>query len=86
MGFVTTIVPFILFLLSGAWDKGWLIGSPIGPLVFSVNEDSELLSGSAQLASVFAVFIGALNLPWFIRQIINFHPPRQETTVGPQTD
>ena len=86
IGFATSIIPLILFLLSGTWDKGWLIGSPIGPLVFSVNGDSELLSGSAQLAGACAVFIGALNLPWFINQIINFHPPRERITANPQTD
>ena len=86
MGFVTTIVPLILFLLSGTWDKGWLVGSPIGPLVFSVNGDSELLSVSAQLASVCAVLVAALNLPWFIKQAINFHPPRQDTAANLQTD
>ena len=86
IGFATSIIPLILFLLSGTWDKGWLVGSPIGPLVFSVNGDSELLSGSAQLAGACAVFIGALNLPWFINQIINFHPPRERITANPQTD
>ena len=86
IGIATTIIPLILFLLSGTWDKGWLVGSPIGPILFSDNGDSELLSGSAQLAGACAVFIGALNLPWFINQIINFHPPRQRTTANPQTD
>ena len=86
MGFATTIIPLILFLLSGTWDKGWLIGSPMGPIVFSADGDSELLRECALLAGVFAVFIGALNLPWFIKQIINFHPPKQKTAVAPPTD
>lgn len=86
MGFATTIIPLVLFLLSGTWDKGWLIGSPLGPFVFSANGDSELLDGSAQFAGAFAVFIGALNFPWFLRQIINFHPPRQKTASNPPTD
>ena len=86
MGFATTIIPLILFLLSGTWDKGWLIGSPIGPIVFSADGDSELLRECALLAGIFAVFTGALNFPWFIKQIINFHPPRQVTATNLQTD
>ncbi len=86
MGCATTILPLILFLLSGTWDKGWLIGSPIGPIVFSANGDSDLLTESAQLAAAFAVFVSALNLPWFIKQIINFHPPRKKTASNPPTD
>ena len=86
MGCATTILPLILFLLSGTWDKGWLIGSPIGPIVFSANGDSDLLTESAQLAAAFAVFVSALNLPWFIKQIINFHPPRQNTASNPPRD
>ena len=86
MGFATTIIPLILFLLSGTWEKGWLIGSPIGMFVFLVNGDSDLLNGSAQLAGVFAILVCALNLPWFIKQIVNFHPPRRKTGVGPETD
>ena len=86
MGCATTILPLILFLLSGTWDKGWLIGSPIGPIVFSANGDSDLLTESAQLAAAFAVFVIALNLPWFIKQIINFHPPRQNTASNPPRD
>ena len=86
MGCATTILPLILFLLSGTWDKGWLIGSPIGPIVFSANGDSDLLTESAQLAAVFAVFVSAFNLPWFIKQIINFHPSKQNTASNPPTD
>ena len=86
MGFATTIIPLILFLLSGTWDESWLIGSPLGPFIFIGNGDSDLLSGSAQLAAAFAVFIGALSLPWFIKQVINFYPPRQKNAPKPQTD
>ena len=77
MGFATTIIPLGLFFLSGTWEKEWLIVSPIGPFVFVVDGDNDLLSASAQLASFCAVIIGVLNLPWFIKQIINFHPPKQ---------
>lgn len=86
MGFATTIIPLILFFLSGTWDRGWLVGSPLGPIIFIANDDPGLLSGSAQLAGAFAVFIGAINLPWFINQIINFHPLTQENTSNPQRD
>lgn len=86
MGFATTIIPLVLFLLSGTWDMGWLIGSPMGAIVISADGDSKLLRECALLAGIFAVFTGILNFPWFIKQIINFHPPRQKTASNPPTD
>ena len=86
MGFATTIIPLILFFLSGTWEIEWLIGSPLGPFIFIANGESDLLNGSAALAGACVVFIGALNMPWFFRQIINFQAPRQRIEANPQTD
>ena len=86
MGFATTIIPLILFFLSGTWNRGWLVGSPLGPFIFIANDAPKLLSKCALLAGVFTVLIGALNMPWFIKQIINFRPSRQKNETNPQTE
>ncbi|MDE0299479.1 MAG: hypothetical protein OXN17_12670 [Candidatus Poribacteria bacterium] len=86
MASATTIIPLMLFFLSGTWANGWFIGSPLSPFISIANGDDELLEASALLAGAFAVFIGSLNLPWFVKQVINFQPPRGRNSANPLTE
>ena len=84
LGFTTTIVPLVLFFLSGEWNKEWLVASPFGPFLFA--DVSGFVSNSIAIASVCAIFVGVLSLPWFVRQFDDFRPPREKTVSNPQTD
>ena len=83
LGVTTTIIPLALFFLSGNWNKEWLVASPLGPFLFSDTEG--FVSNSIAIASVCAVFVGVLSLPWFIRRIGDFRPLRKEAASNPQT-
>ena len=82
LGITTTIIPLALFFLSGNWNKEWLVASPLGPFLFS--DTAGFVSNSIAIASVCAVFVGVLSLPWFIRRIGDFRPPREEAPSNPQ--
>ena len=79
LGITTTIVPLALFFLYGNWSPGWLVASPLGALLFF--DTKGYISNSIAIASICAIFVGALSLPWLISQIRNFRPLR-ETTVS----
>ena len=83
LGITTTMIPLLLFFLYGEWNKEWLVASPLGPLLFSDTEG--FVSNSIAIASVCAVFVGVLSLPWFIRRIGDFRPLRKEAASNPQT-
>jgi hypothetical protein len=83
LGITTTIIPLALFFLSGNWNKEWLVASPLGPFLFS--DTAGFVSNSIAIASVCAVFVGVLSLPWFIRRIGDFRPLRKEAASNPQT-
>ena len=83
LGVTTTIIPLLLFFLYGEWNKEWLVASPLGPLLFSDTEG--FVSNSIAIASVCAIFVGVLSLPWFIRRIGDFRPLRKEAASNPQT-
>ena len=84
LGFTTTIVPLALFFLSGDWNKEWLTASPFGLLLFA--NEGRFVFNSVIIASVCAIFVGILNLPWFIWQFDDFRPPREKAPGNPQTD
>ena len=77
LGITTTIIPLVLFFLSGKWEQEWLIASPLGPLLF--DDQSSLVLHSIVIATICAGFAGALSLPWLVRQIDDFRPLREET-------
>jgi ABC-type spermidine/putrescine transport system permease subunit II len=83
LGFTTMIIPLILFFASGTWEREWLIGSPVGVVgvtfAFNVTDIHVLVFNSLKIASVCAVLVGVLSVPWFVRQIRNFQPPKQNT-------
>ena len=83
LGITTTIIPLSLFFVYGKWDENWLVASPLGPFLF---HDSEVVPLSLIISIFCAVFIGALNLPWFFRQFNNFRPPRTKSGSGSHTD
>ena len=83
LGITTTIIPLILFFCYGKWEEHWLVASPLGSILFT---KSEVVPLSLIVASFCTVFIGALSLPWFFRQFINFRPPREKAASGSQTD
>ncbi len=87
LGFTTMIIPLILFFASGTWEREWLIGSPVG-VTFAINvtDIHVLVFNSLKIASVCAVVVGVLSVPWFVRQIRNFQPPKQNTANESQTD
>ena len=91
-GITTTIIPLALFFLSGEWKQEWLIASPLGPLLFTaevsllLGDESSLVLHSIVIATIGAVFAGALSLPWLVRQIDDFRPLREETASDPQTN
>ena len=83
-GITTTIIPLVLFFLSGKWEQEWLIASPLGPLLF--DDQSRLVLHSIVIATICAGFAGALGLPWLIRQIDDFRPLKKETPSDLQTN
>ena len=82
--FTTTIVPLVLFFLSGEWNKEGLVASPLGPFLFA--DVSGFASNSVGVASVCAIFVGVLSLPWFVRQVKDFRPLREKAADNPQTN
>ena len=84
LGLTTTIVPIILFFVSGDWNKEWLVASPLGLLLFA--DVSGFVSNSLAMASVCAIFVGVLSLPWFVRQFDDFRPPRKKAASNLQTN
>ena len=84
LGITTTIIPLVLFFLYGKWEESWLVASPFGPFLFA--DVSGFVSKSIAIASVCAIFVGVLSLPWFVRQFDDFRPPREKTVSNPQTD
>ena len=89
LGFTTMIIPLILFFVSGTWEREWLIGSPVGvTFAFALNATDlrVLVFNSLKIASVCAVLVGVLSVPWFVRQIRNFQPPKQNPATETQTN
>ena len=84
LGITTTIVPLCLFFLYGDWNKEWLVASPLGPLLFS--DTKGFVFNSIAIASVCAIFVGVLSLPWFMTRVSNFRPLRENATSNPQTN
>ena len=84
LGVTTTIIPLALFFLSGNWNKEWLVASPLGPFLFSDTEG--FVSNSIAIASVCAIFVGVLSLPWFVRQFNDFQSPIEKVANNPQTN
>ena len=84
LGLTTTIVPIILFFVSGDWNKEWLVASPLGLLLFA--DVSGFVSNSLAMAGVCAIFVGVLSLPWFVRQFDDFRPPRKKAASNLQTN
>ena len=82
----TTIIPLILFFSSGEWNKEWFIGSPVILGASLSSGDNDFLWPSVSIAAISALVVGILSLPWFIRQIGNFRPPRPEATSEPPTN
>ncbi len=81
-GVTTTITPLVLFFLSGKWKQEWLVASPLGPLLF--RDESSLVLHSVTIATICAAFAGALSLPWFVRQLEDFRPLKEETASDSQ--
>ena len=89
LGFTTMIIPLILFFVSGTWEREWLIGSPVGvTFAFALNATDlrVLVFNSLKIAIVCAVLVGVLSVPWFVRQIRNFQPPKQNPATETQTN
>ena len=84
LGITTTIIPLGLFFLYEDWNKEWLVASPLGALLFF--ETQGYVSNSIAIASVCAIFVGMVSLPWFIRRISDFRPFREQTASTPQTN
>ena len=83
LGITTAIIPLILFFFYGKWEENWLVASPLGSFLFT---ESEVVPFSLIIASFCAVFIGALSLPWFVRQFNDFRPPIEKAASNPQTN
>ena len=85
LGVTTTIVPLILFFLHGKWEEHSLVMSPLGAFLF---HESAVVPFSLVVSIFSAVVIGALSLPWFIRQFSGFRPPLEtkQQTVPKETD
>ena len=83
LGITTTIIPLILFFVYGEWNENWLVASPLGSILFN---DSEVVPFSLMIAGFCVVFISALSMPWFFRQLNDFRPPREKAGSGSQTD
>lgn len=86
MDVTTMIVPLIMFLITGTWQIEWLIGSPIGPIVAISREAHHLAHSSLDIASIGALLVCVISIPWFFRQIRNFQPPKQDTATQFQTN
>ena len=84
LGITTTIIPLGLFFIYGDWNKEWLVASPLGALLFS--ETRGYVSNSIAIASVCAIFVGTVSLPWLIRRISDFRPFREKGASSPQTN
>lgn len=84
IGITTTIVPLGLFFLYGDWDKAWLVASPLGALMFF--DTKGYVSNSIAIATVCAIFVGVISLPWFVNRIGDFRPPIEKATSNPETD
>ena len=84
LGITTTIIPLALFFLYGKWEEIWLVASPLGSFLFA--DDSEILPLSLIIASVCAIFVAVLNLPWFVRRIDDFRPLREKVANNPQAN
>ena len=80
-----TIIPLLLFFASGEWNEEWFIASPFGMFVGLTNSNNDVLWGSVVIAGISSFFAGILSLPWLIKQIADFSPPRPEATSEPQT-
>ena len=83
LGITTAIIPLILFFFYGEWEENWLVASPLGSFLFT---ESEVVPFSLIIASFCAVFIGALSLPWFVRQFNDFRLPIEKAASNPQTN
>ena len=81
----TTIIPLILFFISGEWNEEWFVASPFGLFAGLFNENEDLLWTGVAIAAISALVVGLLSLPWFIRQIADFRPPGPVATSEPQT-
>ena len=84
LGITTTIIPLGLFFLFGDWNKEWLVASPLGALLFF--ETKGYVSNSIAIASVCAIFVGMVSLPWFVGRVSDFRPFREKGASKPQTD
>ena len=82
----TMIVPLILFFITGIWQKEWLIGSPIGPILAIPDSEYHLVYNCLGIAAVGALLVCALSIPWFFRQVRQFHPPEKNTAPQFQTN
>jgi hypothetical protein len=56
----------------------WQVGNPFAALYDWSNR-----SGYLVFASIWAIIIAALNVPWFLRQVNRFRPPGSERPVTP---
>lgn len=84
LGITTTILPLALFFVYGDWNQKWLVASPLGPLLFS--DTKGYVSNSIAVASLCAICVSLLSLPWLIRRIRDFRPPTEKTTSNLQTN
>ena len=82
----STIIPLLLFFVSGDWDAEWFMVSPFGLFAGLIDSNDSVLFGSVTIAWISSIVIGILNLPWLLDQITNFRPPRQETASESQTN
>ena len=80
----STIIPLLLFFASGKWTEEWFIASPFGSFTGLYNGNEDLLWGSVAIAGISAVVVGFLSLPWLIKQIADFRPPK--ATSEPRTN
>ena len=82
----STIIPLRLFFVSGKWDLEWFMASPFGLFPALDSHRLDVVFNSVAIAGIGSVFVGILNLPWLVRQITDFSPPRQETASESQTN
>ena len=79
----TTIIPLISSFLSPA--SGIRTGLSVVPPtlfadLFGGQPGVDIIWPSVSIAAISTLVVGILNLPWFIRQINDFRPPRPEAT------
>lgn len=86
LNITTMIVPLVLFFITGTWQKEWLIGSPIGPILAIPDSEYHLAYSSLGIAAVGGLLVCAISVPWFFTQIRNFQPPKKNTTPQFQTN